>query len=86
MPDFDSLWKLWKRRWPFALSALFAVVFVQVLAGMAIATTGESSSPDLLSSLGVFNIFVYGSIIGLTIATLCILAVWFGEMKNGSVW
>lgn len=77
----------WLRRvWPFAASALFAVVFVQVLAKVAIAAEGETTSPNLLSSLGIFNIFVYGSIAGLTVATLCILGVWFSEMKSGSVW
>jgi hypothetical protein len=77
---------LFRKFWVWIVSAFFAVVFVQVLAKVAIATEAESNSPDLLSSLGIFNIFVYGSIAGLTVATLCILAVWFNEMKSGSVW
>jgi hypothetical protein len=75
-----------RRIWPFTASAFFAVVFVQVLAKVALATEGELVGPQLLSSQAIFNIFVYGSIAGLTVATFCILGVWFSEMKSGSVW
>lgn len=75
-----------KKVWPFAVSAFFAVVFVQVLAKVALAADNEATAPDLLSSLAIFKIFVYGSIAGLAVATLCILGVWLKEIKDGSVW
>lgn len=75
-----------KKLWSFAVSGFLAVVMIQVLSKVAIAANERVAKPDLLSSLAIFKILIYGSIAALTIATVCIIGVWLKEIKNGSVW
>lgn len=75
-----------QKLWIYSFSALFTVVVLQTLGSLALATDGEASGPSQLASLGIFNLFVYGSMVGLTISTLAIIGIWVKEMKDKTVW
>lgn len=61
-------------------------LFLRILTGVAWAADAEGDIPTWLATLGTFNLFVYGSMIGLTIATLAIVGVWLKEVAQKTVW
>ncbi len=53
---------------------------------VATTTLASSGAGEWLVSREVFKLVVLGSIVGLVVATLVILTIWFLEWRQGRVW
>ena len=82
----QSLFPKWRSLLSYGAISCAITLFLRILTGVALAADAEGDVPTWLASLGAFNLFVYGSMIGLTIATLAIVGVWLKEVAQKTVW
>ena len=69
------------RRSGFTLLAVLLLVALDQASALA-----APASPSWLAGAGLFRLVVYGSLIGLALALLALLSIWFLEWWKGQVW
>lgn len=45
-----------------------------------------NTAPNLLASLGLLRLIVYGSLAGLALAVVVLLLIWWHEWRSGKAW
>ena len=68
------------------VASLATTLFLLGWGRKAIAAASANPNPTWFTSFTLFSLIVYGSIGGLTIATIVILAIWLKELQGKSVW
>jgi hypothetical protein len=69
------------RRSGFTLLAVLLLVALDQPSALA-----AQGSPSWLAGAGLFRVVVFGSLIGLALALLALLSIWFLEWRKGQVW